>query len=47
MLEKRAAEARQPAVEDPAHRGGQHNARWLWMPAMMVVGGLMWLMMGT
>jgi hypothetical protein len=24
-----------------------HPAAWLWMPAMMVFGGLMWLMMGA
>lgn len=47
LLERRTPEARQPGGEDSAHRAGQHSAMWLWMPAMMVFGGLMWLMMGT
>lgn len=47
VLERRTAEARQPGGEDPAHRADQHAAMWLWMPAMMAFGGLMWLMMGT
>lgn len=46
-MERPAAEARQPGGDDPAHRAGQHNALWLWMPAMSVFGGLMWLMIGT
>lgn len=46
LLERRAADARQPTVEETAHRG-LHGTMWLWMPAMMAFGGLMWLMMGT
>ena len=47
VLDRRTAEALQPGGEDAAHRADQHSAMWLWMPAMMVFGGLMWLMMGT
>lgn len=35
-------EAASPTVPDGGHRFGM----WLWMSATMVVGGLMWLMMG-
>ena len=34
-------QAERPAVVDRGHHGA-----WLWMPAMMVLGGMMWLMMG-
>lgn len=43
MAERRAA--REPVQQDPPHRAGMHDSRWIWMPAMMVFGGLMWLMM--
>ena len=46
LLERRAADARHPTVDGSAHRG-LHGTMWLWMPAMMAFGGLMWLMMGT
>lgn len=47
VLERRPVEARQPVTEDRGHHVGQHYGMWIWMPAMMVFGGLMWLMMGS
>ncbi|HUG42252.1 MAG TPA: hypothetical protein VMM12_17435 [Longimicrobiales bacterium] len=35
------------AMPEGGTGGVRITAMWLWMPAMMVFGGLMWLMMGT
>lgn len=40
---ERSRQAERPAVTDPGH----HPRAWLWMPAMMLFGGMMWLMMGA
>lgn len=45
LLERRATAT--DARETPSihRRGGLTDAHWLWMPGMMLFGGLMWLMM--
>lgn len=46
LAERQAPAAGQAPGEKAADSGSMHRAGWLWMPAMMVFGGLMWLMMG-
>ena len=46
LAERQTPVARQAPGEPAAHSGPMLRAGWLWMPAMMVFGGLMWLMMG-
>lgn len=43
--ECRAEQTRQ--AEEPSIVDGGYFGAWLWMPAMMVFGGMMWLMMGA
>ncbi len=44
--ERRAAATGEDAQSAADRGAGMHGARWLWMPATMLFGGLMWLMMG-
>ena len=44
--ECRADRSREPSRPDRVD-ADHHLGAWLWMPAMMVVGGMMWLMMGA
>lgn len=52
-LQELDAECRSQLAEQPADNatlgpGADHHlGGWLWMPAMMVLGGMMWLIMGA
>ncbi len=41
------AELRQESDGADLVGGDHHRGAWLWMPAMMLFGGMMWLMMGA
>lgn len=47
LAEWRATAGRADSAPEPARPARMHYARWLWMPAMMVLGGLTWLLMAT
>jgi len=46
VTERRATIAGAAPVGEAARPGAIHGAPWLWMTAMMVFGGLVWLIMG-
>jgi hypothetical protein len=48
QLEAHCRAERAEQTDEPAFlEAGHHRAMWLWMPAMMLFGGMMWLMMGA
>jgi hypothetical protein len=50
-LQQLEAECRAELRQEPDRAnlvgGDHHRGAWLWMPAMMLFGGMMWLMMGA
>lgn len=40
------AAAGAPGLPQADRRDGMHGSGWLWMPAMMLAGGLIWLVLG-